>query len=113
MRKCLIAWAALFVATLGGWYLIGMLELGVVDGTGVAPIWLRAAFAAELLLLLPLGRVVLALDPAIGAFALDAFFLLSLVVALNSALLVGVVCLVLRRARRRLGARAAVSRSEE
>lgn len=112
MRRYLIAWALLFIATLGGWYLVGTLELGVVDGTGVAPAWLRVAYAVELLLLFPLGRLALALDPAIGYFSLEGFLLFTVIVATNSALLIGLVWLVCRHVRRERGKEQPASRTE-
>jgi hypothetical protein len=97
VRRYLILWLVLFVVTLGGWYSIGVLEMGVADGTGVAPLWLRALYGVELVLLLPLGRLALALDPAVGYFNLMSLALFAVVVALNAALLTAAVWLVTAR----------------
>jgi hypothetical protein len=105
MKRYLIAWLGLFLAALGGWYLVGMLELGVADGTGVAPWWLYALRGAELVLLFPLGLLVLSIVPAIGDFALSAFLLLAFAVGVNSALLVVAAALGQRIASNALAAR--------
>lgn len=97
MKPHLIIWAVLFVVTLGTWYLVGVLEMGVADGTGVAPTWLRVLYGAELALLLPLGRLALALDPSIGYLRLTSFAAFAVVIAANSALLTAVIWLVRTR----------------
>lgn len=99
MRRYLILWLVLFVVTLGGWYLVGILEMGVADGTGIAPIWLRVLYGVEIALLLPIGWLALTLDPAIGYLRLGAFALFALIVAVNSAALTVAVWFVRERAR--------------
>lgn len=88
--------------TVGGWYLLGALEQGVADGTGVAPVPLIILHIIMQILTFPIVFIAVWLNPMqIGGFRLDSFFLFVVLAALNSALVVAVLGALLRALSRR------------
>ena len=71
--------------SVSGWYWVGAAAQGSADGTGTAPAWLSVVNECVLVLLFPLGRIALWLDPLFGGFTLGAFAQFLVVTLLNSA----------------------------
>ena len=96
MLRLGIIWAAHFFATVAGWYLVGALEQGVADGTGVAPLALILLFGIIQILAFPIVVAASWLYPMdIGGFRLDSFLLFVVLAAVNSAAVVaGIVALI-------------------
>ena len=86
--RWLVVWGLVFMTAYGGWYFVGALEMGVVDGPGVAPEWLHGVRAALIALLLPLGWIALRIEPSIGYLNLGSMLVFAAIVAVNSAVLV-------------------------
>lgn len=92
MARLAIIWAIHWFCTVGGWYLLGALEQGVADGTGVAPIPLIIFHVIMQILTFPIVFIAVWLNPMqIGGFRLDSFLLFIALAALNSALVVAVL----------------------
>ncbi len=85
--------------TVAGWYFVGAAAQGSADGTGIAPLWLDIVNTGLNLLLLPLVRFALSLDPLLGGFTLASMLAFLLVALLNSALVMAVAYFLWRLAR--------------
>jgi hypothetical protein len=105
MRTFLIIWLIHFLATVSGWYALGSVAQGVVDGTAIVPPPLVVFNEILEILLFPLVTVVLWLVPGTGGYSLQTFVSFVGAAAVNSAIVVAALTALLRRIRRRMATR--------
>lgn len=92
--------AAHAIATAAAWYFVSAAAQGAADGTGTAPLWLSVLNGCASILIWPLGRLALSLDPFWGDFSTGGFLRFSVVTALNSAAITAVLWLLFVGVRR-------------